>query len=944
MRLFFWRKRDQELQDEIRSHLEMAVRERIERGEAPEEALHAARREFGNEVLVKETTREMWGWGWLENLFQDIRYGLRMLRKTPGFTAVAVAALALGIGANTAIFSLIDAVLLRPLPVRDPQHLVLLTWHAHHSPEFHNYASFGDCHMRSGADENPRGCSFSYPFFQQLQSETKVFSGVTAFGGSGQLDLSGNGPASIVRGELVSGSFFETLGIGAAVGRTIQPADDIASAAPVVVLSYGYWQRAFGGDTSVVGRTIRLNKVAFTIAGVAPAQFPGVTPGNAYDLYIPLSQASSLRVNWATSTGDPVFSWWLVILGRLRPGVPLPQAQAAVNVVFQNDMLHGPKPLSKAADDPSILLLPASQGLNGARAELSILLYVLMLTVGVVLLIACANVAGLMLSRSSARRREMAVRLALGAGRRRIARQLLTESVLLSVLGGALGCYVAYGGVRLITAVVSSAISEPFPFLLSIDWRVLLFTGAVSILTGILFGLVPAIRSTRVDLTPALKNGPGAASAPRGRRWISLGNALVVAQVALAVVVLAAAGLFVRTLRNLETVKPGFDTNNVLLFGVDPELLDYKPAQVQSLYRDLRSRLAALPGVVSASYSSQALLSHSLWTSSIRLDPKSKSNLDVDTLAVGPGFFQTMHIPMLMGRGLNSADFEAASVADASRESARRAAATPQPSSAHSSTAPPPPVPVLVNEAFARHFLDGRNPVGVLLFESYSSHRYEQEPVSRRQAPRWQIVGVVGNTKYNDLRREIHPTMYSPLVNSGAHFELRTAADPAALIPAVRETAARVDGNLPLFDVRTQTAQIQQILFEELFVSRVSSFFGLLALVLACLGLYGLLSYEVGRRTREIGIRMALGAEAGDVHRLVVGRGMLLAVVGAALGLAGAFGVTRFLQSMLYGVRPVDPVTFLAVGVLLLLVALAGCYVPARRATRVDPMTVLRFE
>jgi predicted permease len=942
MRLFFWRKRDRDLQDEIRSHLEMAVRARIERGESPEEALHAARREFGNEALVKETTREMWGWRWLENLFADVRYGLRMLRKTPGFTAVAVAALALGIGANTAIFSLIDAVMLKPLPVRDPQQLVLLTWHANHSPEFHNYASFGDCHMRAGDTANPSGCSFSYPFFQQMQGQTKAFSGVIAFGGAGQLDLSGNGAASIVRGELVSGSFFETLGVGAAFGRTIQPADDTASAAPVAVLSYGYWQTAFGGDVSVIGRTIRLNNVAFTIAGVAPAQFLGVTPGNAYDLYIPLSQASSLRVNWV---GDPVFSWWLVIVGRLRPGTSLPQAQAAVNFVFQNDMLHASKPLSKPADDPSIALLPAGQGLNGARAEASILLYVLMLTVGVVLLIACANVAGLMLARSSARRREMAVRLALGAGRRRIARQLLTESVLLSLLGGAFGCYVAYAGVRLITAVVSSAMSQPFPFLVSVDWRVLLFTCAVSVLTGILFGIVPALRSARVDLTPALKNGPGDAIAPAGRRWLSLGNSLVVAQVALAVVVLSAAGLFVRTLRNLESVNPGFDTNNVLLFGVDPELLDYKPAQIQNLYRDLLSRLAALPGVVSASYSTSALLSQSLWTTSVRLDPTSKSNLDVDMLAVGPGFFHTMRIPMLMGRGLNPADFATASAADiANREFARRAAAAPPSSPSQDSTAPAPPVAVLVNEAFARRYLDGRNPVGVLLFRGYSADRYQQEPASRRQVPHWQIVGVVENTKYNDLRREIHPTMYSPLVNAGAHFELRTAADPAALIPIVRETVAGVDGNLPLFEVKTQSTQIQQILFEELLVSRVSAFFGLLALVLACLGLYGLLSYEVGRRTREIGIRMALGAEAGDVHRLVVGRGMALALVGAALGLAGAFGVTRFLQSLLYGVRPVDPLTFVAVGLLLLLTALAGCYVPARRATRVDPMTVLRFE
>jgi macrolide transport system ATP-binding/permease protein len=950
MRLFFWRRRDQELQDEIRSHLAMAVRERVERGESPEEARHAARREFGNEGLVKETTREMWGWGWLENLLQDIRYGLRMLRKSPGFTTVAVAALALGIGANTAIFSLIDAALLRSLPVRDPQHLVLLTWHAHHSPGFEDYSSFGDCHLRVGDQSNPSGCSFSYPMFKQMRAQANVFTDVTAFAGAGQLNLSGNGPATIVRGQLVSGEFFGTLGVRAAAGRMIRPEDDEPSAGPVAVLGYGYWQSAFGGDASVVGRTIRLNNVAFTIVGVAPPQFPGITPGNAYDLWIPLSEYQALRVDWGGKPDNPA-NWWLVILGRLRPGTSLAQAQAAVNVVFQNEVLHGAKPLAKAADDPSIVLTPAQQGLNGESSHLELPLYFVMLTVGIVLLIACANVAGLMLARSAARRREMAVRLALGAARRRLARQLLTESVLLSLLGGAFGCYVAYGGVRLITVLVSSAMERPFPFIVTPDWRVLLFTAAVSILTGILFGIFPAIRSTRVDLTPALKNGPGDSGAASGHRWLSLGNALVVAQVALAVVVLAGAGLLVRTLQNLESVKPGFDTNNVLLFGVDPTLLDYKAPQVQNLYRELRTRLSAVPGVISAGYSSRALLSGSLWTSSVRIEGSAeKSGSDVDMLAVGPGFFDTMRIPMLVGHRLDSADFAEAAEAAGSREksdavnSAAAKQGTSSKSASRQSAAAPPPVPVLVNHAFAHLYLANRNPVGVLVFRGEHPGASGNTAAATPQSPQWQIVGVVGDTKYNSLRREIHPTMYVPLVSGDAHFELRTAANPVSLIPAVREAVARVDGNLPLFDVKTQTTQIRQLLFEEQLVSRLSSFFGLLALVLACLGLYGLLSYEVGRRTREIGIRMALGAEERDVHRLVVGRGIALTLAGATLGLAAAFGVTRFLESLLYGVHPIDPVTFTVVAVLLLLVALAACYVPARRATRVDPMTVLRFE
>jgi macrolide transport system ATP-binding/permease protein len=943
--LFRRRRRDRELEEEIRAHLEMAARERIERGEAPEEARHATRREFGNEGLVCETTRAMWGWGWLENFFQDVRYGVRMLRKSPGFTAVAVAALALGIGANTAIFSLIDAVLLRSLPVRDQKHLVLLTWHAHHPPGYDNYSSFGDCHLLSGIPENPAGCAFSYPMFKRMRLQTKVFSGVVAFAGAGRLDLSGNGPASIVRGQLVSGGFFRTLGIRAAIGRMIRPEDDESSATPVVVLGYGYWKRAFGGDASVVGRTIRLNNVVFTIAGVAPPQFSGVTPGNAYDLWLPLSKYHALRVRWGGNL-EAATNWWLVILGRLRPGASLAQAQAAASVVFQNELLHGSKPLAKAADDPSIVLTPAQRGLNGERSQIKPLLYLLMLTVGMVLLIACANVAGLMLVRSATRRREMAVRLALGAARRRIAQQLLTESVLLSLLGGAIGCYVAYGGVHLITSLVVSNSPEPFPFIVEPDWRVLVFTAAASILTGILFGLVPALRSTRVDLTPSLKNGPGDSVAPAGRRWLSLGNALVVAQVALAVVVLTGAGLLVRTLRNLESVKPGFNTNNVLLFGVDPTLLDYKVPRIQSLYRELQTRLAALPGVVSASYSSRALLSGSLWTSSVRIEGQTgKSGLDVDMLAVGPGFFDTMHIPMLAGHRLRSADFAEAAAATAAREklatlnsAAAKQGKSSKPAAQPSAASPTPPVPVLVNRAFAHRYLGNRNPVGVGLLDGPDSI------TAGRGLPRWRIAGVVGNTKYNNLRREIHPTMYIPLVGGGAHFELRTATDPTSLIPAVREAVGRVDANLPLFDVKTQTTQIQQILFEERLISRICGFFGLLALVLACLGLYGLLSYEVGRRKREIGIRMALGAQERDVHRLVVGRGIALTLIGAMLGLAAAFGVTRFLESMLYGVQPVDPMTFAAVAVFLLLVALAACYLPARRAMRVDPMTVLRFE
>jgi predicted permease len=942
MRLPFWRRRrrrERELDEEIRAHLEMAARERMERGEPPEEARQAARREFGNVGLVKETSREMWGWSWLEDLFRDVRYGWRMLRKSPGFAAIAVAALALGIGANTAIFSLIDAVLLQPLPVRNPQGLVLLEWQAHHSPKFDSYDSFGDCSTQPGNGANPNGCSFSYPFFQQVEQKASAFQGVTAFGGSGRLNLSGNGPASIVRGQFVSGGFFRTLGVDAAIGRTIQPEDDRVSAEPVVVLSYAYWQSAFGGSGEAVGRTIRLNNVAFTIVGVADAKFPGVTPGNLYDLWIPLAEAPKLRVSWGTEPENAA-NWWLVILGRLRPGTTAGQAQAMVNVLFRNEMLRGTKPLSEAKDDPSVAVFPAQEGLSGERENLELPLFVLMLAVGVVLLIACANVAGLMLARSATRQREVALRLALGAGKGRVARQLLSESVLLSLAGGALGCYVAYGSLQAIIALVSSEMEQPFPYPVTPDWRILVFTAAISIFTGVLFGLAPALRSTRVDLTPALKGSAegGAATPEHGRKWLSLGNALVVAQVALAVVLLAGAGLLVRTLQNLKGVDPGFDTRRVLLFGINPTLLDYKPAQMQNLYRVLRTRLEAVPGVISVSYSSSALLSGSLWTSEVRVEGRAdKSKVDVDMLGAGPEFFETMRIPLLAGRTFDSADFaQAAEAAPAAAKKTTNDKAAAAAAATH----------VLVNRAFARNYLAGRNPLGVGLSkgDSGTTKGGASAADGKPRVPDWTIVGVVADTKYNSLRRDVHPTVYVPLTSGGAYFALRTAVDPASLIPTVRETAAGVDSNLPLYNVRTETGQIERLLFDERLISQLSGLFGVLALVLACIGLYGLLSYEVAQRTREIGIRMALGAQRRDVHRLVMGRGIALTAVGAVLGLGGAFGVTRFLERMLYGVKAVDPVTFAAVGALLLVVAVGACYVPARRAMRVDPMTALRFE
>jgi predicted permease len=881
----------------------------------------------------------------MDAFWKDARYALRMLRKSPGFTAVAILTLALGIGANTAIFSLIDAVMLRSIPVRNPERLAVFTWKAHADPKYHSYSSFGDC----GRSGDGAGCSFSVPLFKAMRQQASVFSGLTAIAGPMQVVVSGNGAASMGRGELVSGDFFATVGVNTVLGRPLGPADDTPSAPPALVLSYAYWQKAFGGDRSAIGRAIHLNGTAFTIVGVTDPHFTNLAPGKTQDFFLSLSSTRALNVPWlrGPEVMEDTQSWWLVMLGRLKHGVSMKQAQAAATSIFRNQMLHGAKPLSKEADDPAILLTPAQEGLSGERGSLSSLLYVLMAAVGFVLLIGCANVAGLMLARSAARQKEIAVRLALGAGRQRMVRQLLTESVMLSVAGGALGVLIAYWGVHAITALVASNSDQPFPFVVAPDWRVLAFTIGATVLTGIVFGLAPALRSTRVDLTPALKESASSlpAGTPHPGRRLHLGGALVIAQVALSVVVLIGTGLLVRTLQNLRDIDPGFDTQNILLFGIDPTLSGYKDAEIQSLYRNLQDRFAAIPGVTSASYSSDALLSGSLWSTDIHLPGQpEKSSVETDTLAVGPGFFSTLHIRFLAGRTFNASDFASAAATDAAQKSAEEAAqkaaapgaaATPKPAAASMGA----PLAVIVNETFARRYLGKENPLGRHL-DDYEG----DEPGPGPKSPGYQIIGVAANTKYDSLRREISPTMYRPMTGGGAHFELRTAGAPTAVVPAVRDIVSHAGDNLPVFDVSTQTEHIDQLLSQERIMARLSSFFGLLALVLACIGLYGLLSYEVARRTREIGVRMALGAQRREVMRLVVRRGIFLALAGAALGVAAAFGLTRYLTSLLYGVRPLDPLTFTAVAILLLAVAVAACAIPARRAMRVDPMVALRYE
>ena len=1002
-----------ELHTDIREHIECETQDNIERGMTPEEARYAAMRKFGNVTRVKEDTRDVWRIAWIEDLWQDIRYGLRMLRNSPGFAAVAVLTLALGIGVNTAIFSLINAVMLRSLPVSKPSELVVLRWSARKAPRINGYMSSGDCvnNLRFGA-ANPSGCSFSEPMFREIRNSNQ-FSGVAAFANAGPLALTGNGAASMISGQLVSGDFFHTLGLKAAAGRLLDLSDDSPTAAPVAVLNYGFWQSAFGGARDVVGRTIEFNGAAFTIVGIVEQRFTGVTPGSDYDVWLPLAAGSHIsNPRMWDDRQEKITWWWLTILGRLKPETPILQAQAAISGMFRNEMLHGavslfemgggmpgppgprggrgsasrqlvvggppptgarpvppppsggsqgtvvvggamppagggqgaarmqavpapvaqgqaapdatnePRTLSKPDDEPTVTLVNAQTGLTGSRGRFANPLYVLMFAVGIILLIACSNVAGLMLARAAARQKEMALRLALGAGRMRIVRQLLAESLLLAATGGALGIVFASWGSHAIVSFVSNNQPRPLTFATGLDLRVLGFTVAISLFTGILFGLAPAFRSVRVDVTPALKEGFSASTkiSRAGVRRFSIGNALVVTQVALAIVVLVGAGLLVRTLQNLRSIDVGFDSNNLVIFSINPSLAGYKDAQINSFYQDLQGRLAETPGVKSASYSMVPLLSGALMATMFNWPgtPQDRPS-ESDVLEIGPNFFGTMQISFVAGRSFTTPDYEIA--ANAANPSAPHTVATP----------------VIVDQAFVAKFLGKENPLGKRFGQSEAS---QDGPPS----PGYEIIGVVRDTKYSDLRREISPMMYTPQTAQGASFEVRTAGDPQALVPAIRHVVAQINPNLPLRDVTTESQQIDRLLFQERLVARLSGFFGLLALALACIGLYGLLAYEVTRRTREIGIRSALGAQRGDVLRLVVKQGLLLAVVGAVAGIGVALGVTRYLKAMLYGVSAYDPTTIVVVSALLVLVALAACLIPARRATNVDPMIALRYE
>ncbi|HEU4932442.1 MAG TPA: ABC transporter permease, partial [Pyrinomonadaceae bacterium] len=819
----------------------------------------------------------------MKTIFTDIRFGLRSLLNHPGFTAVAVLTLALGVGANTALFSVVDAVLLKKLPVKDAERLVLLraSWNG----QKFGPGSYDGSNMLDRATGLTVGTSFPLQTLTRLRQEQGALSDIFAFSPM-EVNFNAGGQAEVVGAQVVSGNYYSALGVPALIGRTITDADDNAAATPVVVLSHRFWMNRFNGDPSAVGKQVNINNVAFTIAGVTPPGFLGTSQvGSSQDVSFPLAWEPQINAENSNLEGSGI--WWLRLMGRLKPGATMAQAEASLAGPFQQSVLEH-RALRRTDsgtalrtldpnDLPKLGVESGSQGEMNSRRWLQPPLRLLAGVVGVVLLIACANVANLLLVRASSRRKEIAVRLALGASRWRLIRQLLTESVLLAAVGGAVGVLFAVwikDGLLLVTEWGGREMSALNP---SLDLRVLGFTLGLSFLTGIIFGILPALRATNLDLTPALKDA-GRSSSGLSRSWLS--KSLVVVQVSLSVLLLIGAGLLIRTLRNLQHVDMGFNANNLLLFKVEPSLLGYKDEKLADLYQRSFSRLEAVPGVQSVTFSRSPLLSQSSWTSSVYLPGQIGANgqprdSDAKMHSVRENFFNTMEIPLLLGRGLTEQDDERA------------------------------PRVAIVNQAFVKTHFPNENPIGKRFgFEAAKPDEIE-------------IVGVARDAKYTSQRAAIQPTVYQSWRQvlrrmTFATFEVRTAGDPTAAIAGIRQAMREVDSNLPLSNIRTQVQQADETLAMERMFAKLLTLFGLIAQQLAAIGLYGVMAYVVSQRTHEIGIRMALGADRRNVLMMVVRQGMMLTLVGIAIGLVAAYMLTKYLESltsMLFGVEPRDPWT-----------------------------------
>jgi predicted permease len=820
-------------------------------------------------------------------LWQDLRYGARMLLKNPGFTLIAVVTLALGIGANTAIFSVVDKLLVRSLAVKEPGRLVLI-----------NSVSVNP-HFVSNA--------FSYPNFSDYRAQNRVFSDLLAFTTT-QLELKTNDRIERVSGEYVSGNYFDALGVGAARGRTFLPEEDRAPGTqPVVVVSDGFWRRRFGADPNLIGRTITLNDVPLTVIGVAPPSFNGMRLEKPTEVWVPVLMHTQLAQSKFIENRKDGF---LLLMGRIKNGISPAQAEAGLDALAQQvkeaNTPQGVITKGLPFSERRIKFEPGGRGISVLRKRFSSPLKLLMAVVGLVLLIACANVAGLSLARGVARRKEMAIRLALGAGRLRVARQLLTESLLLACAGGAAGLLLAPWLVTLLVKTQSRLGVAQTLFGETIDLRALAFTALSTLLAGIIFGVTPAWKGARADLLPALKE-EGGVSDWHERRF-GFRSLLVVAQLALAIVVLTGAGLCVKSLRNLLALDPGYQTESVLVAPLDLDGKKYDEARGSALQRQFLERLSALPGVEAVSYGLVMPLSGSIFTSSLIVEgrqPLPDEQMAFDANIVGPRYHEAMGIGMVAGRGFTEQD---------------RAGA---------------PGVVIINETMARRFFPGENPLGKVLRLG-------------RGNPPLEIVGVARDIKHHDLTEASIPHFDLPALQRNydgyTNFVARVKGRATDLIPSARSEMLALDPTLRVDGVTSIFEQLGQSLSALRLASTLIGVFGLVALLLAGIGLYGVMAWTVSRRTREIGVRMALGAQAGDALRLILKQGTLLVGIGVAAGLVAALLATRLVESLLYGVSRNDPATFAVVVALLAFTALLACYVPARRATKVDPMVALRTE